>query len=635
MKKDPYEKLYKKAGRNTQSVIYTPRDTMPLQIAPQEYEEYKKAIDESEWGKQQAPMLEPKPEEQPLEFKPAPKFEVQKPETPIAEPLKPVEPVKISTPPPDHPIEKANELLKTHEVEKAPKEVSIDEKIKELTPELENIFEETEDIFSVDNIDEKFDMENEDLDTRINNEDEGLFEDWFEEDEEYDEFDLPELNLDNSNTNSALLAKEEKMLSPTQISPPPAKGHIEAQETRNNNSKETHYPITPNNDIILQKPDINKDLTIEPELKNLSKEERRKMKLEKDAKEAARVLYDAEKRKQANLKKLEKEKAILKATADRLPEGKDKTMLETAYGNIEVSNDPNENKIKLRQIKTYNKAYKRFNEGKTIDPIKKVLRLLLIIILLGIAAFSAFKLYLIFSEYSESNEANDATVKLVDQSEFDGIIDFNKLREINDDVVAWIYLKDSAINYPVVQCDNNSLYLSQRFDGTWGGCGTLFVDSGVVNPFYDMNTIIYGHHMKDGSMFNNLKKYKSYDYLETHPRFELITPDTKYHLDVVSFLQIDAYDDIYRFPLSNVDSGTRNDYLKLLQSKFSYSTDVSYSANDAFVSLSTCAYETDDARYVVLGKLVPWSQEEVDNALELHKKKLLDKARRVAKDNNH
>ena len=96
------------------------------------------------------------------------------------------------------------------------------------------------------------------------------------------------------------------------------------------------------------------------------------------------------------------------------------------------------------------------------------------------------------------------------------------LKEINEDCVAWIYIEDTAINYPVVQGSDNSFYLKHLIDGKWNSAGCIFLDFRVDSNISDRHSIIYGHHMKDGTMFSGLTKYKKQDYYEAHPEGLLI-----------------------------------------------------------------------------------------------------------------
>lgn len=182
-------------------------------------------------------------------------------------------------------------------------------------------------------------------------------------------------------------------------------------------------------------------------------------------------------------------------------------------------------------------------------------------------------------------------------------VDFDALRKINPDVIGWLYYKDTIIDYPVVQGENNEMYLSMLFDRTWGGCGTLFADCITEAPFRQFNTIVYGHHMKDGTMFACLKELRDPEYCKKNPKLKLITPEGAFDLEIWAFLNEPADSNIY---LTNIYSEEdKQMYLNLAESLASYTTDVEVTTEDRLVMLSTCAYEFEDARYIIVCKMVP------------------------------
>lgn len=236
---------------------------------------------------------------------------------------------------------------------------------------------------------------------------------------------------------------------------------------------------------------------------------------------------------------------------------------------------------------------------------KKLAYDIIIVCLLVIIGISGYKIYTIVSGYMASrNVYEDIRQEAVAEEGFSGDIDWGKLRKINEDVVAWIYLEDSNIDYPIVQSRDNTEYLTTLFDKTYGVAGSIFVDCNTEHPFGQLSTVVYGHHMKDGSMFNNLKKFKDRDYANQHSRFELITPDEKYHLDVVAFLNCPSDSYIYT---SNISKNDYENFSVEINNLAEYRTEVDLSENDKIVVLSTCAYEYEGARYVIIGKLTPWS----------------------------
>lgn len=250
------------------------------------------------------------------------------------------------------------------------------------------------------------------------------------------------------------------------------------------------------------------------------------------------------------------------------------------------------------------------NEPRTKKPkrrISKARRIaedIIIVCLACILVYSGWKVYSISHEYRVNKEIYDNIADIALPEGYDGEVDFDSLREVNPDIVGWIYYEGTKINYPIVQGDDNDYYLRIAFDNTWVISGTLFVDAITEAPFEQFNTIVYGHHMKDGSMFGDLKNLKDESYCKEHPQFELITPDQKYHLKICAFLNQPADSKIYTTNFHSKSS--KKEYIDLIKSLAMYTTDEKMTTDSKLVILSTCAYEYQNARYMVIGKLVPW-----------------------------
>lgn len=108
-------------------------------------------------------------------------------------------------------------------------------------------------------------------------------------------------------------------------------------------------------------------------------------------------------------------------------------------------------------------------------------------------------------------------------------IDFDSLRAISGDAVAWIFAPGTTINYVIAQSDDNSYYLRRLLDGTGAVCGTIFADYRCSSDFTDWNTIIYGHKMDNGTMFASLANYLNQAYYEEHPIIVYLCPRAAVH----------------------------------------------------------------------------------------------------------
>ena len=109
--------------------------------------------------------------------------------------------------------------------------------------------------------------------------------------------------------------------------------------------------------------------------------------------------------------------------------------------------------------------------------------------------------------YAAADNVQAGLLAFKPQPQEDNSLSFGQLRDINPDVCGWLTLDGTAIDYPVVQAEDNAKYLHRLFNGAYNACGTLFIDYRNLPEFQDPNTLIYGHHMRNGSMFKSITYY--------------------------------------------------------------------------------------------------------------------------------
>ena len=179
-------------------------------------------------------------------------------------------------------------------------------------------------------------------------------------------------------------------------------------------------------------------------------------------------------------------------------------------------------------------------------------------------------------------------------------IDFDTLHAISKDAVAWLYAPGTGINYVVAQAGDNDYYLHRLLNGTEAKAGTLFMDYQNHSDFSDWNTMIYGHHMKNGTMFASLVKYQDQEYYEKHPVMYLYTPGRRMKLEILAGYTTDIEDSVYTIPTTKEG---RDELVKHVLQKSNFTSKALVTGEDKLVTLSTCTYEYEDARFVVIGKI--------------------------------
>ncbi len=175
-------------------------------------------------------------------------------------------------------------------------------------------------------------------------------------------------------------------------------------------------------------------------------------------------------------------------------------------------------------------------------------------------------------------------------------VDWEALQAQNPDVVGWIYCKDTVVNYPVLQARDNDKYLHTMIDGRYNDAGSIFMDCLCDPQLADLATILYGHHMKDGSMFAMLHNYTRQEYYEEHPCMWYLTPEADYRLDLYAGY-LDAPDaDIYTV---YTEKEQLDAYMEYASGRSNFQPLKEFGETDHVFVLSTCAYEFEDARYLV------------------------------------
>lgn len=208
---------------------------------------------------------------------------------------------------------------------------------------------------------------------------------------------------------------------------------------------------------------------------------------------------------------------------------------------------------------------------------------------------------------TEQSEESDGTAPQADEPEkqtdmiVPKYVDFDILQASYPDTTAWLLDPGGTINYVVAQAEDNDYYLHRLLDGRTASGGTLFMDYRNSADFSDWNTMIYGHNMKNGTMFASLMKYQEPGYYEEHPNLYLYTPGHRYRMELVAGYITSVTDKVYEIPATKVDRDT------ILEHAFrssSFISGITIGEEDKLVTLSTCSYAYDDARYVVIGRLV-------------------------------
>ena len=172
-------------------------------------------------------------------------------------------------------------------------------------------------------------------------------------------------------------------------------------------------------------------------------------------------------------------------------------------------------------------------------------------------------------------------------------IDFAPLLATNPDTIGWIRVPDTKIDYPIVQSPDNQYYLHKDFEGKDSVYGTIYLDADSKPDFSGWNNPIYGHHMKDGSMFKDVVKFKDQDFFENHRYFEIYTPERTIHLKTLGCYYSDSNGIVRKTSFKSQASFDKWVSERLAPCSFA---EVPEQPFESMFVLVTCSYEKNDAR---------------------------------------
>lgn len=251
---------------------------------------------------------------------------------------------------------------------------------------------------------------------------------------------------------------------------------------------------------------------------------------------------------------------------------------------------------------------------------KKILSITLTIVCLGVFIYAGYGLVTTILDYSKNDRlVSDLQDTFYDAIEEEATTDengeknirsgFDALLEENDELVGWLTVDGTQIDYPILKADNNVDYLRHDFYKDYNILGSIFMDfRNEIDTNDDLNTIIYGHRTKNGAMFEGLTNFQDQEFLDEHPTFTFDTLYESYEAEIFA-----VYNTLTDFNYIQTDFASSEDFDQLLQEidqRSLVKSDVEIGPDDRIITLSTCDYALDDnnGRLVVQAKLVKKGQ---------------------------
>lgn len=241
--------------------------------------------------------------------------------------------------------------------------------------------------------------------------------------------------------------------------------------------------------------------------------------------------------------------------------------------------------------------------------MKEVIRFIINIVLLGIISYSATEIAFKGWQYYKADRTYSKVVEFkppAENNKKDNTVNnenednYKKLKSENADYKLWISIPEFKIDYPVVQGEDNEFYLNHDFYKNKSLSGSIFIDyrNDVEN---DKNLIIYGHNMKNGSMFNKITKYKEANEFKKG-KIKIIENNMEYTYEVFSVFVEDEGNHMLKNEFNSVDE--YDEYIDKLKKKSMFKKEVKNTDYQNIITLYTCSYEYEGARTIVVATLI-------------------------------
>ena len=242
----------------------------------------------------------------------------------------------------------------------------------------------------------------------------------------------------------------------------------------------------------------------------------------------------------------------------------------------------------------------------------KIIWNILLVIALIVMLFSGYMLYQELQPELNARKEEKQLEKIVKQ-ETSLNPDWAKLKEINPDIIAWIYIEGTDISYPIVQTSDNSYYLNHSVYKQENPFGSIFLDYETPSDFSSYNSIIYGHSIAGNfkeQFFTALKDFENTSYFDKHTTLYVLTPEQNYRGDIISYTKTTEESFLYTHgTLSDSDKET---YKQTLQAEATnYRNDIELNSNSNIVMLSTCDLDYglhSNQRLILHAVLSPWDK---------------------------
>ena len=233
-----------------------------------------------------------------------------------------------------------------------------------------------------------------------------------------------------------------------------------------------------------------------------------------------------------------------------------------------------------------------------IQLLDGTVNLTVLVLFLMMAGYGCYAIWDSNQIYSEASNAQYETYKPGGEDPDS----FEELQKINPEVIAWLSIDGTNIDYPVTQADDNQKYVNTNAKGEFALSGSLFLDYRNSADFLDFCNIIYGHHMEKKAMLGELENFKEEVFFKEHRTGSLYAGRQEMELEIAAILRDDAYNKVLYNPMLEEET-KKQEFLDYIELHAMHRNDVPLTENDRILLLSTCTPEGTNGRFILVAKI--------------------------------
>ena len=259
---------------------------------------------------------------------------------------------------------------------------------------------------------------------------------------------------------------------------------------------------------------------------------------------------------------------------------------------------------------------KRGKHFKRLKPIHKIIIFFLLIILILSIRYIVKHLGAQEELKEESDLLNTIDIEKSDVPEeiTERMLQVKELQKENTDIVGWIEVEGTNINYPVLQGDDNSYYMNHNYKKEENTYGSIFLDKDYDWSIPSSNLLMYGHNLQDGSLFHDILNYKDQSYYEEHPIIRFTTDEEDCEYEIIAAFYSRVYykseKNVFRYYyfVNAENEEEYNEFVNDAKEASIYDTGKTAEYGDQLMTLSTCSYHTEDGRFAVVARKIEKEQ---------------------------